>query len=81
MALGQPHIDSHEAAKRSPSPRLALRKGEATQALGISDKSFDAYAAPTIRVVRMGRVRLYPVAELQRWLESDSHEPLPWEAW
>ena len=61
---------------RPPVPRLALRKGEADQTLGISDESFDAYVVPTIRVVRMGRVRLDPVRELGRWLEVQADTPL-----
>ena len=57
-------------------PRLALRKLEAAQALGISDESFDRYVKPQIRVVRMGGVRLYPIRELERFLESEASAPL-----
>jgi len=41
-------------------PRIALRKLEAAQALGISDESFDRYVKPFVRVVRWNSLRLYP---------------------
>ena len=63
------------AIKVSP-PRLALRKEEAAVALGISDESFDRYCKPQVRVVRLGSLRLYPVDELRRFLESEASAPL-----
>lgn len=57
-------------------PRLALRKEEAAQALGISDESFDRYVKPHLRVVRWGSMRLYPVAELERILHDLAELPL-----
>jgi hypothetical protein len=57
-------------------PRLALRKLEAAQALGISDETFDRYVKPHVRVVRMGGVRLYPIAELERFLAREGSAPL-----
>jgi hypothetical protein len=59
-----------------PDGRLSLRKGEAAKALGVSDESFDRYCVPHIRCVRLGSVRLYPIAELQAWLDSNSRLPL-----
>lgn len=57
-------------------PRLALRRSEAAAALGISDETFDARVRPHLRVVRLGTLRLYPVAELDRFL-TDSADPSP----
>jgi hypothetical protein len=57
-------------------PRLALRKGEAARALGVSDESFDRYVLPHVRVVRRGALRLYPVAELERWLAREAELPV-----
>jgi len=51
-------------------PRLALRVGEAAQALGVSADYFHARIAPELRIVRDGRTKLVPVAELTRWLDE-----------
>jgi hypothetical protein len=56
--------------------RLALRKGEAVAALGVSDETFDRYVKPRVGVVRVGAVRLYPVAELERFLEGAAERPI-----
>lgn len=48
-------------------PRVALRPEEAAEALGVSRDFFDASIAPDLRVIRRGRLKLYAVAELQRW--------------
>lgn len=57
-------------------PRIALRKQEAAQALGVSDETFDRYVKPHVRVARMGSLRLYPVSELARFLEAHASLPL-----
>ena len=57
-------------------PRLALRKLEAAQALGVSDETFDKYVKPHVRVVRWGGVRVYSIRELERFLESEAAAPL-----
>jgi hypothetical protein len=57
--------------------RLALRKEEAARALGISDESFDRYVKPTLPVVRMGSMRVYPIDQLRAWLAEQAEAPLP----
>lgn len=57
-------------------PRLALRREEAAQALGISDDFFDARVRGELRVVRRGKLVLYAVAELERWLEQNAERVL-----
>lgn len=52
-----------------PLRRLALRPGEAAQALGVSEDYFAAHIAAELRWVRKGRLKLVAVAELERWLE------------
>jgi hypothetical protein len=52
----------------APIPRLALTREEAAYALGMSLNSFERHVQPTIRMVRLGRMRLVPVGELERWL-------------
>jgi hypothetical protein len=62
-------------APHNPVPRIALRKLEAAASLGISDESFDKFVKPHIRVVRWGSLRLYPVAELARFVEDQATSP------
>ena len=56
-------------------PRIGLRKEDAARALGLSDESFDRYVRPHIRVVRLGSLRVYPVRDLARFLESRAEPP------
>ena len=64
----------------SPVPRLSLRREEAAAALGVSEDDFDARIKSELRCVRSGRLKLYPVAELQRWLEKSAAAILDEEA-
>jgi excisionase family DNA binding protein len=52
--------------------RLALTKAEAAAALGVSIDSFERHVQPNLRIVRRGRLRLIPVAELDRWLRENA---------
>jgi hypothetical protein len=54
----------------APIPRLALTREEAAAALGMSIDSFERHVQPTMRLVRLGRMRLVPVRELERWLDE-----------
>ena len=56
----------------APIPRLALSREEAAAALGMSLNSFERHVQPTIRLVRLGRMRLVPVSELERWLAENA---------
>ena len=56
---------------------VALAKPDAARALGMSTDSFERYAQADLRVVRRGRLRLYPVAELERWLDENAEAVLP----
>jgi hypothetical protein len=51
---------------------LAYRAEEAAVALGVSDEFFREQVAPEVRAVRIGRVKLYPVRELEGWLERNA---------
>ena len=57
-----------QRSETGPIPRLALDRTEAAAALGMSLDSFERYVQPTVRMVRLGRMRLVPIAELERWL-------------
>jgi hypothetical protein len=55
-----------------PALRLALVANEAAVALGVSRDFFDEHIAAELRCVRRGRLKLYPVTEVQRWLEREA---------
>jgi hypothetical protein len=60
----------------APIPRLALTRDEAARALGMSLISFERHVQPTIRLVRLGRMRLVPVGELERWLTENAERTI-----
>jgi len=51
-------------------PRIAMSKQEAASALGVSIDFFDEHIVRDLRMVRVGRRRLVPIAELERWLDT-----------
>jgi hypothetical protein len=51
---------------------IALAKPQAAAVLGMSVDSFDRYVGPHVRCVRRGRLRLYPVRELERWATENA---------
>jgi hypothetical protein len=59
-----------------PVPRLALRKTEAAQALGMSVDFFEDHVLHELRIVRRGRLILVPIRELERWLSENQHRTL-----
>lgn len=50
--------------------RLALPRREAAKALGMSLSHFQRHVQPHLTCVYCGQLRLYPVKELERWLEE-----------
>jgi hypothetical protein len=61
----------------APIPRLALTREDAAAALGMSIDSFERHVQPTIRLVRLGRMRLVPIREIDRWLDEHAARTLP----
>jgi hypothetical protein len=53
-----------------PVPRIALTQHEACASLGCSEEFFVEHLRPHLRVVRRGRKRLFPVAELRRAVDE-----------
>jgi hypothetical protein len=49
-------------------PRVALSRQEAALSPGMSLDSFERYVQPELRLIRRGKLRLVPLAELKRWL-------------
>lgn len=64
-----------ELTRRLQQTRLAMTKTQAAEALTMSVDSFERYVMPEVRCVRRGRLRLFPVTELERWLHENA-EPL-----
>jgi hypothetical protein len=56
------------------APRLALSRCQAAEAVGMSLRSFQRHVQPHLRCVYVGRVRLYPISELERWLRENTCE-------
>lgn len=57
---------------RRNAPRLALTKAEAADALGMSINSFERHVQPELRLVRRGKLRVIPISEIERWLDSNA---------
>ena len=53
-----------------PVPRIALMQQEACDSLGCSEEFFVEHIRPYLRVVRRGRKRRFPVAELRRAVDE-----------
>jgi hypothetical protein len=54
------------------APRLALSRREAAAALGMSLRHFQRHVQPHLRCIYSGQLRLYPVTELERWVNEES---------
>jgi excisionase family DNA binding protein len=65
-----------DQSDRAATPRLALSQQEAAASLGVSADFFQQHLRNEIRCVRRGRRRLYPVSELQRWLDEQATRAL-----
>ena len=63
---------SHVVNAHASLPRLAFRVGEAARVLGVSEDHFSRHIAPELRWVRRGAVKLVPLRELERWLETSA---------
>jgi len=61
----------------APIPRLALSREEAAASVGMSLDSFERHVQPTLRLVRLGRMRLVPIRELERWLDEHAQRTIP----
>ena len=48
--------------------RIAYQRKDAAAALGISADTFDRHVRAELKCVYVGDARLWPVAELERWL-------------
>lgn len=60
----------------APTPRVCLTREEAAASIGVSLTSFEQHVQPHLRLVRLGRVRLVPVEELERWARETAARTL-----
>lgn len=58
------------------TPALALGVEQAAAALSLSWDLFHEHVEPELRIVRIGRRKLIPVAELERWLAENAENVL-----
>lgn len=65
-----------DAAPDPADARLALSKAEAAERIGVSVDHLERHVLPDLRIVRSGRLRLIPVAELERWLAEGAGRAL-----
>jgi hypothetical protein len=56
--------------------RLAPTRAEAATSLGVSVDFFDEHIAPDLRAIRRGQLRLYPISQLERWLDDNAARAL-----
>jgi hypothetical protein len=54
------------------SPPILVSREDAAALLAISLRHFNDHVAPHLRVVRLGQRKLYPLAELQRWVTANA---------
>ena len=66
-----PPLQPTPATATNPT-RLAYSRAEAAEALGVSTDFFTKHIAHEVRAVRRGSRRLYPVRELEIWLERSA---------
>jgi hypothetical protein len=61
---------------RAPLPRITLTREEAAETLGMSLDSFERHVQPRIALLRLGRMILVPVAELERFATDYATRPV-----
>ena len=76
MTANARNISPPADSAQSRIPRLAVSKVEAAEALGVSVDFLEEHVMHELRIVRRGRRRLIPIAELSRWMEANAHRTL-----
>ena len=61
---------------RPAPPRITLSVEEACAALGVSWDTWKAHIEADVGVVRVGKRKLVPVAELERWADAHAERVL-----
>ena len=63
-------------ATKPRTPALALTIEQACEAMSVSWETFHKQIEPEIKLVRLGRRKLIPVSELERWLAERAESTL-----
>ncbi len=66
--MSAPKLTATKPARQVPA--LALSVDDACQALGVGWDFWREHIEADVRIVRVGRRKLVPVSELQRWLDD-----------
>ncbi len=69
-------VDLQPEPLKTERGKLALSKAEAAEALGMSVDHLERHVLGDLRVVRSGRLRLIPLAELEAWLDRSASRTL-----
>ncbi len=56
--------------------RVSLTRAEAAESLGVSLRFFEVHVAPHLRLVFLGRRRLVPVSELEKFVATNARRPV-----
>lgn len=60
----------------STPSRICVSGPEAASALGLGPDAFNEHVAPHLPVLRIGRRRLFAVADLEAWVRASTERPL-----
>jgi hypothetical protein len=60
------------SASSANARRVVLSRQEAALSLGMSLDSFERHVQPELRLIRRGKLRLVPLAELERWANDNA---------
>jgi len=74
-----PHVHPEVAlmgTDTSKPERIAYRMDEAAAAIGVSNDFLSRHVLAELRVIRRGRLRLIPKAELDRWVQENAERVL-----
>jgi hypothetical protein len=66
---------AHPPPPTPHSPKLALQRREAAASLSVGVDTFDRHIRPLLKCVYVGDLRLWPVAELERYLDEHARRP------
>jgi excisionase family DNA binding protein len=64
------------ATAKPPTPALALTIDQAADSLGVSWDTWHEHIEHEVKIVRIGRRKLVPVRELERWLDEHAERVL-----
>ena len=70
------HRMTAETVNVAAVPRLSLDIQEACAAIGVSWDTWHQHIEPNVRIVRVGKRKIVPVTEIQRWLSENAETTL-----